>query len=87
MVNNYVTIGPIPVQFVSDVMRQLEDQSWEVRHMAFAGMVDMTTAALTLHKPPPQPSFAIVCCKEFIEGRKIEVPKIKIAGRTLENNN
>jgi hypothetical protein len=85
MLNNYATIGPVPVQFVSDALQQLEQQGWETRFVAFAGMVDMTST-ITLQKPPPQPAFAVICCKETIEGETIEMPVIKIGGRKLENN-
>lgn len=79
---NYHTLGPVPVSILGDTIAQLEEQGWLVRFVAHGGMVQVQESAIMKlnAQPTVMPGFAIVACKETVEGEIAILPKIVSRG-------
>jgi hypothetical protein len=82
MKNAFATIGPVPVQYVAEVLQQVESQEWVVRFVAHSGMI-LINPGLSLQKPEPTPSFMVVACREYESGKEPKPPRINVGGRIL----
>jgi hypothetical protein len=75
----YITIGPCPIQSLAWIMQQLDEQTWDVRHVAHAGMgQDTNPAILTKQAPQIFPLFIVVARKYVFENEKVLPPTINM---------
>lgn len=83
--DEYCTIGPVPVNGVVEIMSQLRDQEWTVKHVAFSGMIAMQEK-LSLARPVPMPSYVIIAEKFFGKDVKFVPPVINMGGGNAINH-
>lgn len=74
MKKDFCTMGPIAITHVAGVIQQMELQGWNIRFVAFAGM--MGTAIQVPGRQPAFPSFAVIADKEHVEGQENPAPVI-----------
>jgi len=83
----YCTIGPVPVNGVVEIMSQLRDQEWNVKFVAFSGMIAVETLRVTsLQRPVPMPSYVIIAEKFFEKDVKFVPPVINMGGGNAINH-
>jgi len=78
----YATMGPVPVEYIAEVIQQVESQDWMVRFVAHSGMI-LLAPGLTLEKPRPTPSFVIIACMDYESGKEPKPPRVNVGGRIL----
>jgi hypothetical protein len=72
----YITIGPIPVPFISECIEQLEKQGWTVRFVTYAGTV--AQKIVTPGNENALPSFMVISFKEYEKGKEPKIPELKL---------
>lgn len=73
----YCTVGPVPVVVLERAIAQIENQGWQVRFVAFAGIVE--PPILNPGSRGGVPSYALVACKELVDGEKMKPPVFNFA--------
>jgi hypothetical protein len=71
----YATTQPIPIPFVGDCLRQLEDQGWHHIYVLSVGV--MRPKIATPSMPGEMPVFCIIAVREVIEGEEVVQPILK----------
>ena len=80
--NVWCTVGPAPVHTVADIVKQIEDQGWEIKFVAFAGFITQTPKVLTLPRAEAQsfPAYSILSRKTVPVDAELKFPVISIPG-------
>jgi hypothetical protein len=79
---HYGVMGPVPVNALSEVLKNIYNQKWETKFVSFSGMVQLPS--LITPKPEIIPSYIVVVCKEY-EGDKPPELKIEVGGNGAKN--
>jgi len=85
--NVWCTVGPAPVHTVADIVKQIEDQGWEIKFVAFAGFITEIPKVLMIPKAEAQsfPAYSILSRKTVPVDAEPEFPSIDIPGMRALN--
>jgi len=79
-----VTAGPFPVQYVGEVIAQLDEQNWDVRAVLFAGVV--APRVVSAESQPTPVYFCVASREPSFPGESFNNPVFKFGKDKHDEN-
>jgi len=81
---SYVTIGPMPLVMIGDVLSEVEAQGWEKDQIVYygSGIVSMSRLAVMPKNVPPVPLYVLFFKKPFVNDSPVAPPVYALGGKS-----